>query len=194
MIFYDWHLDEHTNEPWVYADNVFTQEECKKILSLVDKKNQQDGETTGYGNDTNIRRSKILYIESNDPNNYWIFQRCSDVVKHLNDKFFQFNIDKLEALQIGEYDSNNSGCFKKHVDMEYKSQGFRKLSFSVQLSNIEEYEGGDLRLYGGDDYDTAPKKQGTIIGFPSYVLHEVTPVTSGVRYSLVGWAQGPKFK
>ena len=57
-----------------------------------------------------------------------------------------------------------------------------------------EYEGGDLRLYGGDDYDTAPKKQGTIIGFPSYVLHEVTPVTSGVRYSLVGWAQGPKFK
>lgn len=195
MKFYDWHLDnEHTNEPWVYADNVFTQEECNKILSLVKKKNQQDGETTGYGNDTNIRRSKILYIESSDPNNFWIFQRCTDVIKHLNDNFFQFDIDKIEALQIGEYNSTNSGCFKKHVDMGYKSQGFRKLSFSVQLSSGEDYEGGDLRLYGGDDYDTAPKKQGTIIGFPSYVLHEITPVTSGIRYSLVGWAQGPKFK
>jgi len=33
-----------------------------------------------------------------------------------------------------------------------------------------------------------------MIFFPSYTLHEVTPVTKGTRYTLVGWVHGPAFK
>ena len=39
-----------------------------------------------------------------------------------------------------------------------------------------------------------PKEQGKLILFPSYVLHEVKPVTKGERYSLVAWITGPQFK
>ena len=33
-----------------------------------------------------------------------------------------------------------------------------------------------------------------MIMFPSTMLHEVTPVTRGVRRSLVGWVLGPRLK
>jgi PKHD-type hydroxylase len=42
--------------------------------------------------------------------------------------------------------------------------------------------------------ETAPRERGVVIAFPSYVLHRVTPITSGTRKSVVIWITGPKFK
>ena len=70
----------------------------------------------------------------------------------------------------------------------------RKLSISVQLTNPEEYEGGELKLYFQDKGTVVDKTQGTLILFPSYVLHEVMPVTKGERNSLVTWVTGKQFK
>jgi PKHD-type hydroxylase len=71
----------------------------------------------------------------------------------------------------------------------------RKLSISIQLTNHEEYEGGELILYdGGEEGVTMHKTQGTLVIFPSYVLHEVMPVTKGERNSLVTWVTGNQFK
>jgi PKHD-type hydroxylase len=72
--------------------------------------------------------------------------------------------------------------------------GVRKLSFSVMLTDPEEYEGGELLLKIDSFPITPPNKKGTVIFFPSYVLHEVTPVTKGTRKTLVGWVLGPKFR
>jgi PKHD-type hydroxylase len=69
------------------------------------------------------------------------------------------------------------------------------LSISVQLSDPSEYEGGDLQfsLYG-DRTVIAEKEQGTMVIFPSYMRHRVTPVTRGTRRSLVTWITGPPFR
>ena len=64
------------------------------------------------------------------------------------------------------------------------------LSISVQLSGSEEYEGGDLQFEVGSDEIAAAQDPGSVIFFPSYIRHRVTPVTSGVRYSLVQWVSG----
>jgi PKHD-type hydroxylase len=53
----------------------------------------------------------------------------------------------------------------------------RKLSISIQLTDPEKYEGGELYLYDNDKGNLMSKTQGTLIMFPSYVLHEVMPVT-----------------
>jgi PKHD-type hydroxylase len=37
-------------------------------------------------------------------------------------------------------------------------------------------------------------KQGSIVVFPSFIEHKVTPVTKGVRYTAVTWANGPSFR
>jgi PKHD-type hydroxylase len=59
----------------------------------------------------------------------------------------------------------------------------RKLSVSIQLTDPKEYEGGELYLYDDDKGTLMDKKQGTLILFPSYVLHEVMPVIKGERNS-----------
>ena len=70
----------------------------------------------------------------------------------------------------------------------------RKLSFSLQLSNPKEYKGGDFNLHLSSKKTTLLKEQGTLLVFPSYVLHQVKKVTKGERNSLVGWVTGPPFK
>lgn len=77
----------------------------------------------------------------------------------------------------------------------------RKISMTCNLSNPEDYEGGDFRFdlgphAGEGQYVncTEIKPQGSIIVFPSHLYHQVTPVTRGMRYSLVMWAIGLPFR
>jgi PKHD-type hydroxylase len=71
----------------------------------------------------------------------------------------------------------------------------RKLSFVLQLSSPDDYEGGNLQLLdeNGKSY-FAPRRRGTIILFDSRTQHRVLKVTKGIRKSLVGWTVGPRWK
>jgi PKHD-type hydroxylase len=64
----------------------------------------------------------------------------------------------------------------------------------VQLTDPDEYEGGELELCLGGEPFVVPREQGTLITFPSYVLHRVKPTTKGTRHSLVGWVTGRPFR
>jgi PKHD-type hydroxylase len=64
----------------------------------------------------------------------------------------------------------------------------------VQLSAPEDYDGGQLELRDGDEIVSGPRDAGTIVAFPSWVIHRVTPVTRGLRRSLVVWVGGPPFR
>ena len=66
----------------------------------------------------------------------------------------------------------------------------RKLSCVIQLSDPNDYEGGDLQLNNGSGVVTIEKKKGRVVFFSSFVLHRVTPVTNGTRISLVTWLSG----
>ena len=67
----------------------------------------------------------------------------------------------------------------------------RKVSFSLGISDENDYEGGELLLK--KDRNPRPFKldRGEIIIFPSWMLHKVTPVTKGLRKVIVGWGIGP---
>ena len=71
----------------------------------------------------------------------------------------------------------------------------RKLSFSLQLSHPDDYEGGNVQLLDetGKSYIT-PRQRGTIVLFDSRTQHRVLKVTKGVRKSIVGWTVGPRWK
>jgi len=78
----------------------------------------------------------------------------------------------------------------------------RKISMTINLNSEGDYEGGNLKFDWGRHAATDTqyhecveiRPQGSIIVFPSYLYHCVTPVTSGTRYSLVMWALGRPFK
>jgi len=68
---------------------------------------------------------------------------------------------------------------------------------TVNLSEPSGYQGGDLEFMNGVGQLLAQpqlRDQGSVVVFPSTVGHQVTPVTSGTRYSLVGWMVGPPLR
>tara|TARA_B110000285_G_C15014039_1_gene558011 strand:+ start:46 stop:798 length:753 start_codon:yes stop_codon:yes gene_type:complete len=76
----------------------------------------------------------------------------------------------------------------------------RKLSMTINISDNNDYEGGDFKFdyseHNDTRFDTVKqiKKRGSIIVFPSFVPHMVSPVTKGTRRSLVAWANGRPFR
>lgn len=63
------------------------------------------------------------------------------------------------------------------------------LSFTLFLSDPESYGGGALRLDGLDGERLAKPPAGSVVLYPTGVVHEVTGVTAGERLACVGWLQ-----
>jgi PKHD-type hydroxylase len=184
-------------ERFAFYENVFTPEDCAKIIDIGRSKSLYDGRIYSHGMqvvDPVIRDSKIVFLTPGADMD-WVFRRLTDVVMQLNSQFFQFDLwGFTEHLQFTEYHAPG-GKYEAHVDRTYKGV-IRKLSIVLQLTDETEYEGGDFELLDGS-LNTPTKlmrKQGTLLAFPSYTLHRVTPVTLGIRNSLVGWISGPQFK
>ena len=128
------------------------------------------------------------------PQSQWIYDRVQRVARALNDRSYQFDLRGFsENLQYTIYNGTEGGHYGWHVDQgPLKVQ--RKFSISVQLSDPSDYEGCNLEFQAGNKIETAPRTHGAIVGFPSYVLHRVTPCTRGTRKALVAWTTGPKLR
>ena len=103
-----------------------------------------------------------------------------------------FQLHLFESLQFTNY-KEGKGFYKKHID-KLHNDTIRKLSLSIQLTDPNEYEGGDLLLYEDEKPQKMGRGKGTLVIFPSYMLHEVTKITKGERNSLVAWVTGDHFK
>jgi PKHD-type hydroxylase len=99
-------------------------------------------------------------------------------------------------IQYTEYHATNRGKYDWHHDVDWNNPSGldRKLSVTVQLSDPSEYEGGDFQFMEVEQPSEEAKTKGTILMFPSYLQHRVTPVTDGVRKSLVLWFTGPRWQ
>jgi PKHD-type hydroxylase len=122
------------------------------------------------------------------------YQRLSDIVLELNARFYKYDLWGLENFQYTVYHGSEGGHYDWHIDNGDHTDQPRKLSLSLQLSDAGDYDGCDLEIYGSSWLDKAPRKRGTIIAFPSFALHRVTPITRGRRKSLVCWVSGPEFR
>ena len=190
-MFYPFEVDYVQN--WAYYTEVFSPEECSKIIEIGLKQPLEIAEVTTPQEATpNYRKSKISWITPTHENN-WIYKRLTDVIKHINEHYFKFDLYGLgDAIQFTEY-SAPDGVYNKHVDKSL-NQNCRKLSITVQLSDPTTYEGGDLEVYLSDAPQILLNSLGTANFFPSYVMHKVTPVTKGKRFTVVTWLVGPYFK
>jgi PKHD-type hydroxylase len=184
-----WNFELDQTNLYAFWNNVFSKEECQKIINIAKHKGLIKATTTG---ESDVRNSNISWLNPTDDME-WAFSRVSDIVLNLNERFFKFDLFGInEGFQFTNYVAP-SGKYGKHVDRTMNIP-VRKLSISIQLTNPDEYEGGELYLYDGEKETLMDKTQGTLILFPSYVLHEVKPVTKGERNSLVTWVTGKQFK
>ena len=180
---------------WVTLDTIFTDYELDQLVMQANQVKKVSS-TVGSGAVSNYRICDIAWLESDEVESDfdWVYATLADAISRVNNEHFQFDLTHLTALQFTVYNGNNHSNYQKHLDLGRQFPN-RKLSFSVQLSDDAEYVGGDLRFhYIKNQPEVAPREKGKIIFFPSWVVHDVTPVTQGTRRSLVGWVNGPNFK
>ena len=189
--------------PYVYWDDFFTEEELVKIETYLDAQTLEEAKIVGIDGKEEanevIRITSVALIRCKDEN-LWIFDKLFQITELLNSQFYNYDILGFDHMQYTIYDKEGSH-YSYHMDMvmDDKTKGLlelpRKLSFSLIFSKPEEYEGGELEFKVSERPSYKPEqKRGRVIAFPSFVLHQVTPVITGVRKSLVFWACGPKFK
>ena len=185
-------------EPFAWWENAFNNEQLNWLQQRAREANQKamiGGGGSGINN-PNIRRSDLNWM-SNTSETQWVFEALGHIVSSLNAQFFRFDLTGFgENIQLTNYDSSEHGMYGWHIDMGPNTNSpCRKLSLVLQLSDPVDYEGGVLELQPqGKDSIKMRKQRGLVVVFPSWTLHQVTPVTQGSRQSLVAWITGPAFK
>ena len=176
--------------------SLFTEEFCNLVKEVAERHELVDGLAVGDEKEKIKRRSSIKWLPLEGPIHSSITDFSISVNRHFN-----LDISCLEALQYTEYNSDVLGHFDIHSDVDWSGEhGWafdRKLSISIQLSHPEEYEGGDFSFGAEKSTIILPeeaKKIGTVIAFPSWMIHKVSPVTKGIRKSLVSWVLGPQWR
>ena len=181
----------------------------------------RDSELIGRHKDKNKRNSENAWINTN----HWIAGFLWHYVNKANRENFLYDLTNIdgENLQYTKYSEGqyynwhndagisnyykpqyvaNSGNSDEDSDnlqvtdfLKTSCELVRKLSFTLQLSDPDEYEGGYVQLIddSGKSY-IAPRQRGTIILFDSRTQHRVIKVKKGVRKSIVGWVLGPRWR
>jgi len=180
----------------------------KAVDRILDESNKYEYKKATVGPDEKqvenleLRNSNIKFF------NTYRSKDITDLLFHyaqlVNRTDFGFDISGVQDIQYTEYDSKNKGHYDWHEDTMWcdnSQMSQRKISITVQLSDSLDYEGGDFEI-GTPDWesflnDLSPntiRKKGTVILFPSFLTHRVTPVTKGKRKSLVSWIDGSMFR
>jgi len=179
---------------WVF-ENAVDKKICQRIINLGKDKWSKGRVLTDLKGkhtlDAQQRSADVAW--SNDD---WLYNICWDYLNNANKNAnWNFQISACEPMQITRYKKN--GFYDFHMD----GNGFtrynmpedelihgttRKLSMTIVLN--EDYEGGEFEFFS--DKNLIKEKMGTVIVFPSYMLHRVRPVTKKTRYSLVAWFSG----
>ena len=175
-------------------DKAITPERCQEIIDSAG----DTFETAVVGDenrtDNKVRKTNIHW--SND-------QELFDMVGHYGasaNRQGEWNLQTsgMESIQIGQYPKG--GHYNWHVDglglepisahgNEFLDGKVRKISFVLWLN--DDFEGGDFEFHSAHIKGGVIKlKQGTIVLFPSWVMHRVKPVKKGTRYSAVSWLVG----
>jgi|TARA_Y100000004_G_scaffold177881_1_gene219903 predicted 2-oxoglutarate/Fe(II)-dependent dioxygenase YbiX len=200
---------------WYYTD---LPEDVVDIIErdLSDKFDDQMQDSQLQGDQINkaTRNSQNAWI----PTSHWVGGFLWHYVMRANRENFLYDLRNIdnESMQytrygVGEFykwhnDAGLSGQYKpvssgnrcEGLTQDFVNENIelvRKLSFTLQLSHPDDYEGGNVQLMDemGKSY-FAPRKRGTIILFDSRTSHRVLKVTKGVRKSIVGWTVGPRWK
>ena len=196
---YSFKRDQNDPQQYYWFESGLTKEELIKFNNLILNLEYQDatiiGESVSGEKSLDVRSSKIKWIPHSDDWN-WLYNKFQDMIAEANDELWNFNIyDIIEEIQYTEYHASDMGHYDWHQDIGPGDASLRKISLTVQLTDSNLYEGGDLEIWqGGEVRDKTPRGSGIVIIFPSYMMHRVTPVTKGVRRSLVLWVGGEHYK
>ena len=196
-----------------YFKNHFNDEKIEAIHEMVRRggyKFEKGG--TGYGEkekiDHNYSNNRDIAYVPGDPNSWWLYNELEKLTIQANNKMFQFDIQYVtDPLHYVIYPEPNKpgktgetreqgGYLDWHMDIGQGEVNRRKLALTVQLSDPKDYEGGVFQCWfgGGGRFIDLPRQKGDVLVMPSFIMHNVSPITKGERRALVFWTGGEPFK
>lgn len=175
--------------------DAFSIEECERIITVITRAPAEEAVLIGHRRDHNLRNAELVWMDEVDGMG-WVMERLIELVRKSNKTQFGFDLQAFsESPQVASYKASESGHFAWHSDIgDGPTAGKRKLTMVLQLSESSSYEGGNLEVMPGAQVLTTSRDQGCVSIFPSFLLHQVTPVTRGIRHSMTVWAHGPAFR
>lgn len=183
--------EDSMNQTHRILKQAFSKESLKNILENLESNTGmlKDAELVGGIVDKNVRNSKKTPI---DPNR-GLASSLTGIGLNCNKLVWNFDITNSNQSEFLRYDKN--GHFQSHIDTEIDRLSYeetRKLTIIILLNN--DFEGGRFYLQTSNERQYIDLQPGDVIVFPSFLLHGVEPITSGIRRSVVTWLVGPYFK
>jgi predicted 2-oxoglutarate/Fe(II)-dependent dioxygenase YbiX len=177
---------------YAFAGNALDERDAGRLIALCDSQGEE-GKIAHSTIAPSVRRSNVAWVPQT-PEYEDLYAHVWNVGQGFNARYFGFDLKGFDStMQVARYDAAREGGYDWHTDFTLITQA-RKLSLSIQLSPPDAYEGGELEFEIGTTRVPAGRDFGLAIAFPSYIRHRVAPVTKGVRYSLVAWLSGPRFR
>ena len=196
--------DQNDPQQYYWFKTGLSKSEVDKVLALASELPEAERATTIGSKDGGSTRSSMIKWIPNDNSTWdWLYTRMMNMSVEANSALWKFDLrTALEGIQYTEYYASENGHYDWHQDIGTgKLPSKRKVSITIQLSESEEYDGGQLQLCTGsngsgqlDNNITCPRGKGVTVLFPSYMMHRVSPVTKGVRKSLVLWVGGGHYR
>lgn len=178
--------------PVVTFPNLFSQQECEDVIGLfpetLEKSTVQGTIAQGHI-ETEHFRARVGFLPHTETNDA-LYRKIYNITQQTNNECWNFDLYGMDLLRLAKYGTGDELGW--HLDINTAESSLRKISFVILLS--DDHEGGDLEFLIGRNNRSAKRGIGTVILFPSYVMHRVTPVTKGVRKTLVGWVIGPPYR
>lgn len=191
--------------PFVWWDNAFTEEQIDEVDRICNEEELDDGSIVGDAASEEvkkIRRSKVKFFGKNEKTS-WIFDKFNYVGMSLNEQFYNFVLNGYREFQYTVYEEHDNGTYDWHMDTILNNDlgsmecgDTRKLTLIMMLNRPgEDFTGGDFQINISRESNPSTVKfhRGRIIAMPSFLIHRVTPVLTGIRKSIVVWIEGPKF-
>ena len=186
------------HEQWLYFKGALDSDWCDEFVKYCTKQYEPQPATIGFKNDltkSDYRECDIRWLEPNIETE--LVDTLWRYVDRANRDSFDVDVRYINELQFTTYKGKNEGRYGWHHDVDFKNPlpHHRKLSLTLQLSDPKDYEGGEFEFEKGiDELPIEVKEKGTVLIFPSFYQHQVKPVTSGTRHSLVTWVEGPHWR
>jgi PKHD-type hydroxylase len=164
----------------------------EKILNIADSQDWIKGQIYNGEVDDTVRSTELIRFDVH--RQAWLAGILMYIAKTENANF-GFDLGCINQIELVKY--TKGGEYVMHQDTDWNKYPYqRKLSMTIQLSNPEDYEGGDF-IFRDDNLsqiENIYKDKGSIIIFPSIMQHKIAPVTKGERLALVAWVEGPAWR
>lgn len=174
---------------------LFGPDECDAIVAWAAEHDSWTSAGVYEKNRSGVRLGERSVLGTMLPGTRWMWPLAAviDAVVAVNDDSFRFELDQIPPQDwpsILRYDAGSADHFRSHRDVGAGSPT-RKLTFVVQLTAPDEYAGCDLVFPNLGA--TSSRTQGTLLVFPSFEFHHITPIVSGLRHAIVGWVHGDSY-